>query len=61
VAPLKALCTEKANDWKKKFEENHGLKCIEITGDTDVESVEENDLSSIKGSSIICTTPVRFI
>ncbi len=56
VAPLKALCSEKFNEWSKKFEYLN-IKCIELTGDTDHES--ENDLSFIENSNIICTTPVK--
>ncbi|TFK30070.1 P-loop containing nucleoside triphosphate hydrolase protein [Coprinopsis marcescibilis] len=33
VAPTKALCTEKFNEWTTKFEPI-GLKCCELTGDT---------------------------
>ena len=32
MAPLKALCSEKHNEWKEKFEKLHDLKCIELTG-----------------------------
>jgi len=58
VAPLKALCSEKFNEWSKKFEYLN-IKCIELTGDTDHES--ENDLNFIENSNIICTTPVSLI
>ena len=33
MAPIKALCQEKFNDWKIKFQKI-GLKCAELTGDT---------------------------
>ena len=56
VAPLKALCTEKFNEWKEKFEKLHRLKCLELTGDTDLEN--ETDLKYIENANIICTTPV---
>ena len=54
VAPLKALCNEKFNDWSQKFSQ-FNLNCIELTGDED-SSLE--DFKSIKNSNIICTTPV---
>ena len=36
VAPIKALCSERYNDWKDKLEPL-GLKCMELTGDTEVD------------------------
>jgi ATP-dependent DNA helicase HFM1/MER3 len=57
VAPLKALCTEKFNEWSEKFEKLHSLKCIELTGDTD--HANENDFEYVQNSNIIFTTPVR--
>jgi len=57
VAPIKALCTEKFNDWQEKFEKLHNLKCIQLTGDSE-ESAEFN--SQINSSNIICTTPEKW-
>jgi len=54
VAPLRALCNEKYNDWSQKFSQ-FNLNCIELTGD-DENSFD--DFKSIKNSNIICTTPV---
>lgn len=34
MAPVKALCSEKQNDWSLKFA-NYGVKCVELTGDSD--------------------------
>ena len=58
MAPLKALCTEKFGEWSEKFEKLHGLKCIELTGDTDFDT--EKDMDLIENANIICTTPVTF-
>ena len=52
---LKALCSEKHNEWVEKFEKLHGLKCIELTGDTE----NENE-TNIENSNIICTTPEKW-
>ena len=57
IAPLKALCAEKYTEWKAKFEEQHGLKCIELTGD----SVTENQTDKeIEMAHLICTTPEKW-
>ena len=56
VAPLKALCTEKYIDWKEKFESQHGLNCIEVTGDSSFDSNAE--FTKLANSNIIFTTPV---
>ncbi|KAF8911062.1 Sec63 Brl domain-containing protein [Gymnopilus junonius] len=53
VAPTKALCTEKYQDWVKKFEPI-GLKCCELTGDTVV--FGHNTWGDAKNASIIVTT-----
>lgn len=58
MAPLKALCTEKYNEWTEKFENLHKIKCIELTGDTEIEM--ENNLSYLETANIICTTPVSY-
>ncbi len=59
MAPLKALCAEKFIEWKAKFENLHGLKCIELTGDTDMDA--EKDFSFFQNANIVCTTPVLII
>lgn len=56
VAPLKALCSEKYNEWSEKFEKLHGLKCVELTGDSE----QADDEAIIENANIICTTPVSF-
>lgn len=56
MAPLKALCNEKYNDWNEKFA-SHNLNCIELTGDS--ENID--DLNVIKKAHIVCTTPVSVI
>ncbi|KAI8916332.1 P-loop containing nucleoside triphosphate hydrolase protein [Gorgonomyces haynaldii] len=53
LAPLKALCTERALDWKAKFQPFQ-IVCEEFTGDT------ENQLESIKKAQIIVTTPEKW-
>lgn len=54
MAPLKALCSERLNDWKVKFQP-FNLKCLEVTGDSDVD-----DYSSIKTANLIFTTPEKW-
>ena len=52
VAPVKALCSERNEDWSRKFE-SIGISCQEMTGDTDVEN-----LWQLQKADIILTTPV---
>ena len=54
IAPLKALCLERANDWKQKFE-RFNLNCGIITGDT-----EQREISAQLGCSILFTTPEKW-
>ncbi|XP_022174599.1 probable ATP-dependent DNA helicase HFM1 isoform X2 [Myzus persicae] len=55
VAPIKALCSERYEDWKNKFTV-HGLKCIEITGDSEVADY----VSLINNHQLIITTPEKW-
>lgn len=52
VAPIKALCSERHADWSAKFE-SFGLKCTELTGDTDLD-----DFHVLQYTHIVLTTPV---
>ncbi|XP_063216093.1 probable ATP-dependent DNA helicase HFM1 [Bacillus rossius redtenbacheri] len=54
MAPVKALCTERYNDWQVKFA-RHGLPCQELTGDT-----WETDLSEAGTSRLLLTTPEKW-
>ena len=53
VAPIKALCTERYEDWQAKFGPL-GLQCCELTGDTQLD-----DYAELQNAHIIATTPVR--
>lgn len=53
-APTKALCSERQRDWDKKFTQI-GLKCAELTGDSDA-----TDLRNVQSASIIITTPEKW-
>ncbi|USP81700.1 ATP-dependent DNA helicase MER3 [Curvularia clavata] len=53
-APTKALCSERQRDWKAKFEKI-GLKCAELTGDSDA-----SDLRQVQSANIIITTPEKW-
>ena len=53
VAPIKALCSEKCEEWRAKFGPL-GLECIELTGDS-----EMDDFFELQKANIITTTPVR--
>lgn len=55
VAPIKALCSQRFDDWKEKFGPI-GLTCKELTGDTVMD-----DLFEIQHANIIMTTPVSII
>ncbi|XP_043859042.1 probable ATP-dependent DNA helicase HFM1 [Dromiciops gliroides] len=54
MAPIKALCSQRFDDWKKKFGPI-GLTCKELTGDTAVD-----DLFEIQHAHIIMTTPEKW-
>ncbi|KAL8178335.1 UNVERIFIED_CONTAM: ATP-dependent DNA helicase MER3 [Gekko kuhli] len=54
VAPIKALCSQRFEDWKEKFEPI-GLLCKELTGDTAMD-----DLFEIQHAHIILTTPEKW-
>lgn len=55
MAPIKALCSQRFDDWKEKFGPI-GLNCKELTGDTVMD-----DLFEIQHAHIIMTTPVGVI
>ncbi|MBZ3870683.1 putative ATP-dependent DNA helicase HFM1, partial [Sciurus carolinensis] len=55
VAPIKALCSQRFEDWKEKFGP-FGLNCKELTGDTVMD-----DLFEIQHAHIIMTTPVHVV
>ena len=52
VAPIKALCSERCEDWKTRFAAIN-LECVEITGDT-----SDEDYFELQRANIIATTPV---
>ncbi|NXF03222.1 HFM1 helicase, partial [Smithornis capensis] len=54
MAPIKALCSQRYDDWKEKFGPI-GLTCKELTGDTLVD-----DLFEIHHADIIITTPEKW-
>nr|XP_028588650.1 probable ATP-dependent DNA helicase HFM1 isoform X2 [Podarcis muralis] len=54
VAPIKALCSQRFDDWKEKFGPI-GLVCKELTGDTAMD-----DLFEIQHAHIILTTPEKW-
>ena len=54
VAPIKALCAERYDDWNGKFGPL-GLHCSELTGDSQLD-----DYFELQNAHIIMTTPVRY-
>ncbi|XP_054836336.1 probable ATP-dependent DNA helicase HFM1 [Eublepharis macularius] len=54
MAPIKALCSQRFEDWKEKFEPI-GLVCKELTGDTAMD-----DLFEIQHAHVILTTPEKW-
>uniref|UniRef100_A0A3Q0SYV1 Probable ATP-dependent DNA helicase HFM1 n=1 Tax=Amphilophus citrinellus TaxID=61819 RepID=A0A3Q0SYV1_AMPCI len=54
MAPIKALCSQCFESWKKKFGPL-GLTCKELTGDTEID-----DFFEIQDSQIILTTPEKW-
>ncbi|XP_066930913.1 probable ATP-dependent DNA helicase HFM1 [Clytia hemisphaerica] len=55
LAPIKALCSERYQDWTSKFGP-FALKCTELTGDTDIDDFQE-----LHKAHIVFTTPVRVV
>jgi ATP-dependent DNA helicase HFM1/MER3 len=53
-APTKALCSERQRDWAAKFTPI-GLKCAELTGDSDA-----SDVRNVQSANIIITTPEKW-
>ncbi|XP_070567213.1 probable ATP-dependent DNA helicase HFM1 [Ptychodera flava] len=54
MAPIKALCSERCDDWQQKFGPV-GLKCKELTGDS-----EWDDYFELQDTNIIMTTPEKW-
>ncbi|KAJ0012169.1 hypothetical protein NQD34_013144, partial [Periophthalmus magnuspinnatus] len=54
MAPIKALCSQCFENWKRKFGPL-GLKCKELTGDTEID-----DFFEIQDSHVILTTPEKW-
>src|SRR5262249_7123082 len=50
----KALCSERARDWEKKFS-HMNLACAELTGDT-----SQTEMRRVGSASIIVTTPEKW-
>jgi ATP-dependent DNA helicase HFM1/MER3 len=54
MAPIKALCAERQQDWQHKFGVL-GLTCAELTGDTSYDQ-----LRKVQQANIIITTPEKW-
>ncbi|XP_075217960.1 uncharacterized protein LOC142322769 [Lycorma delicatula] len=54
MAPVKALCAERYNDWQTKFG-SLGINCLEVTGDFDLLT-----LHTIQNYHLILTTPEKW-
>ena len=54
LAPLKALCQERREDWSRRLA-RVGLKCTEVTGDT-----SEADLQSFRKADVVLATPEKW-
>ncbi|XP_058831957.1 probable ATP-dependent DNA helicase HFM1 [Topomyia yanbarensis] len=54
IAPIKALCAEKFNQWREKFD-RLGVKSAEVTGDT-----EFRDFWDLPDCNLILTTPEKW-
>ncbi|KAH9319131.1 hypothetical protein KI387_020900, partial [Taxus chinensis] len=55
IAPSKALVQEKLRSWKHKFGQSLGVKCIELTGDSEAYNAQD-----MQETDIILTTPEKF-
>lgn len=54
MAPIKALCQQVATNWGRRFG-RIGLRCFELTGDTD-----PNDVPELCTYNIVLTTPEKW-
>ncbi|KAG8224071.1 hypothetical protein J437_LFUL001148, partial [Ladona fulva] len=54
IAPIKALCSERYQEWIEKFSP-FGLRVLEITGDTD-----SSDYNQLQNFNIVITTPEKW-
>ncbi|XP_030630596.1 probable ATP-dependent DNA helicase HFM1 [Chanos chanos] len=54
MAPIKALCSQRYENWKQKFGPL-GLNCKELTGDTEID-----DFFEIQDAHLIVTTPEKW-
>ena len=54
MAPIKALCSERFQDWSKKLSP-FNVTCLELTGDT-----ETDDYMELRGAQLILTTPEKW-
>lgn len=54
LSPLKALCSERASDWKRKFAPL-AMEVAELTGDT-----SQVEMARVRQASIIVTTPEKW-
>lgn len=54
LCPLKALCTERANDWRQKFGVL-SMEVAELTGDT-----SQAEMRRVRQATIIITTPEKW-
>lgn len=54
LAPIKALCQQVSASWNRRFG-RIGLRCFELTGDTD-----PNDVPDINSYNIVLTTPEKW-
>ncbi|KAA0719127.1 putative ATP-dependent DNA helicase HFM1 [Triplophysa tibetana] len=52
MAPIKALCSQQYENWNQKFGPL-GLKCKELTGDTEID-----DMFEVQDAHLILTTPI---
>ncbi|XP_054729018.1 probable ATP-dependent DNA helicase HFM1 isoform X1 [Anastrepha obliqua] len=54
VAPIKALCAERFDDWKVRFG-LIGVKCLLLTGDSELD-----ELTRLRSAQVIITTPEKW-
>ena len=55
LAPIKALCSEKYDEWVTKFQQPHQINVAECTGDSDFTNWRE-----LEQSAIIVATPEKW-
>ena len=60
IAPIRALCSERTEDWKKKFSTHSDVNILELTGDSSSDSGQQQIENELDKHNLILTTPEKW-